>query len=145
MIIKNGNIWDYWTKGYYIVIPTNGCVKKDGSCVMGRGLALQAKQRIHNIEYLLGSAIKNEGNKCYLSKDSKIITFPVKHNWWEKADLSLIEQSVKELKKLADGCPYLLPIILPKVGCGNGKLNWLAVKIMLEKYLDNGFIIVDIK
>lgn len=143
-VIKR-NIWDYWKNGYMIVIPTNGTIKKDGSCVMGKGLALQAKQYIHNIEYILGEAIETEGNKVFVLKDAKIITFPVKHNWWEKADLNLIEQSAKELKKLATHCPDFLPIILPKVGCGNGQLKWKEVEPILNKYLTDGFTLVDLQ
>jgi len=38
-----------------------------------------------------------------------LITFPVKHNWWEAADLDLIDRSARELlriievKKIRDG------------------------------------------
>ena len=139
-----GNIWDYWQNNCFIIIPTNGFVKKDGSLVMGKGLALQAKNTIHNIEYLLGKSIKTEGNKIFILKEARTITFPVKYNWWEKADLNLIEKSAQELKKLADNCSRFLPIYLPKVGCGNGKLNWKDVEPILDKYLDERFIVVDL-
>jgi len=35
-------------------ITTNGFVKKNGCAVMGRGIAKQAKERFHGIEYSLG-------------------------------------------------------------------------------------------
>ena len=36
-------------------------------------------------------------------------------------------------------------IYLPKVGCGNGKLDWKNVELILDKYLDERFIVVDLK
>jgi len=38
-----GNIWNYYNKGNWIVITTNGTIKKNGEAVMGRGVALEAK------------------------------------------------------------------------------------------------------
>lgn len=38
-----GNIWTYGAD--IIVITTNGTVRKDGACVMGRGVAQQALKR----------------------------------------------------------------------------------------------------
>lgn len=37
-----GDIWEYHKQGYWIVITTNGFVKKNGCAVMGRGVAKQA-------------------------------------------------------------------------------------------------------
>ena len=51
MKVIKGNIWEYWKKGFNIVIPTNGYIKRDGSCVMGKGLAFQAKGYVYGIEY----------------------------------------------------------------------------------------------
>lgn len=147
MKTMKGNIWNCWENDCTIIIPTNGFVKKDGSCVMGKGLALQAKNYCHHIEYILGRYITCWGNQVYyLGND--LVSFPVKHNWWEKADLKLIEKSAKQLKKLSKlfyGYKIDFPIYLPKVGCGNGKLNWKDVEPILDKHLDDRFIIVDLK
>ncbi len=43
MIEEFGDIWEI--PGDARVITTNGVVRKDGACVMGRGVALQAKMR----------------------------------------------------------------------------------------------------
>ena len=74
----------------------------------------------------------------------KIVTFPVKYNWYEKADLDLIDRSARELKTLfPEGSSGLDPIYLVRPGCMNGKLDWEDVKPVLEKYLNNNFIIVE--
>lgn len=35
--INGSNIWDFYNKGFWIAITTNGTVKKNGEAVMGRG------------------------------------------------------------------------------------------------------------
>lgn len=138
-----GNIWYYWDKkNTFIVIPTNGYVKRNGQAVMGRGCALQAVQRVPHLPRYLGRLIEEYGNKVFQTAMG-IVSFPVKHNWWEKADLTLIEESCKRLVDLST-----LPgfkdstFVMPRVGCGNGKLDWEDVKPILEKYLGERFLIV---
>ena len=142
-----GNIWDYYNKGNWIVITTNGTVKKDGTCVMGRGVALQAKRKYDWLPDELGRRIKNYGNKVYFFTESRLITLPVKHNWWEKADINLIESSLLDLVRLIEWCkeysPIKVPIYMVRPGCSNGRLDWKDVKPVLEKYLDDRFIIVN--
>lgn len=137
-----GDIWDYHKQGNWIVITTNGTVKKNGECVMGRGIALQAKIKIPTLPVELGELIHHFGNKLFMFGEYKILTFPVKHNWWEKANLALISENARELAEFANLFSKTYPIYLPRPGCGNGKLDWKDVKPILEKYLDDRFIIV---
>jgi hypothetical protein len=143
-----GNIWDFHdvTKTW-IVIPTNGFVKNTGECVMGRGLALDAKLRFPDLPFELGARIKEYGNVVFTFWDYHIITFPVKHNWWEEADLALVEQSAKDLKEILryNLSQIQTPIYVPWVACGNGKRKKNDVRPILEKYLDeeDKFIVID--
>ena len=141
MIEIQGDIWDYHKQGNWIVITTNGTVKKNGACVMGRGVAKQAALKYPRMPFHLGDFIKKFGNHLTLQPYCGIFTFPVKHNWWEKADLSLIEASCREL---VDTCSVLKPpFYMVRPGCSNGGLDWKDVKPILEKYLDDRFIIVE--
>jgi len=70
-----------------------------------------------------------------------IYSFPVKHKWFYKADLKLIKRSCKELVKLVDRDEYK-KVVLPRVGCGNGKLEWIDVKPILKKYFDDRFYVI---
>jgi len=97
----SGDIWDWYGKST-IVISTNGFVKNNGECVMGRGVAFQAKNRFPPLPRLLGRHIGLHGNGVFLFLQYDLITFPVKHNWWEKADPILIERSAKQLVSLLD-------------------------------------------
>jgi len=140
------NIWYFYNKGAFVVIPTNGFVKNNGECVMGRGLALQAKTKFPEFAKELGTMICDcEGQFVFLFKHKRMFTFPVKHKFWEKANLKLIEKSCKELVQLATVNKIETLIYLPTVGCGNGKLSWEDVKLILEKHLDDKFVVCDLK
>lgn len=124
-----GDIWPYYGEMNHIVcLTTNGFVKKNGQAVMGRGNALQATQKIEGIATLLGSYIRKRGNVAGLMHTSfdqvdGVFIFPVKHNWWEQADLVLIAQSARTLKEYATGaCDHVFH--LPRPGVGNGRRNW---------------------
>lgn len=151
MEVIKGNIWDYVAAGY-IVIPTNGVVKKNGENVMGAGLAKQVNEMYPETAKLLGELIIEYGNNSYLLGVGVLrgfYSFPVKHHWRQKADLTLIEESTKQLAhhvdRLRRSAGVHAQIFLPKVGCGNGKLNWSDVEPILDKYLDDKFVVVDFK
>jgi len=142
--IIRDDIFKYWKKGYYIVIPTNGTIQRDGEAVMGAGLAKQIKEKIPYLAVELGKKIKEIGNYCFYFDKFKIITFPVKHQWWEKADLKLIKNSCLDMMILIND-KKIKKIAMPKVGCGKGRLFWKEVKPILEEYLDDRFTIVDLR
>ena len=138
-----GNAWDYPANVF--CITTNGTVKSsDGAGVMGRGIAAEAKKRFPGIDKKLGNMICKHGNHVYLATDfgsGDLCFFPVKHNWWEKADLNLIKRSAMELASIAEAFPETI-FVLPRPGCGNGGLCWDLVKPVIEKILpDNVHVI----
>ena len=136
-----GDLWEL-AKGQIVVITTNGFVKKNGECVMGRGVALDAKSKWPTLPYLLGQDILRWGNVVLMyevSDYAKLIALPVKHNWWEKADIELIAKSIQQLAKDTEQLDF--KVYIPRPGCGNGGLKWEDVKPILEKYLDDKFIV----
>ncbi len=143
----NGNLWD--SNADIIVITTNGAVRKDGAAIMGRGVALQAKNRYTGIEYILGKLIRENGNHVnfVIGGLPKIVSFPVKHHWRERADLKLINQSVLELVLLTNRLnlhlkpSFTYTVALPRPGCGNGRLRWEDVKSIIRPILDNRFTV----
>lgn len=126
-----------------IFITTNGFVKTSGEAVMGRGCAYEAREMFPGIALTLGKSLASKGNSvAYLGTwtlykfDYRIFSFPVKHNWWEPASLDLIEDSCNRVAKLRDKLCNL-KIIIPRPGCGNGKLDWdNEVKPLILSYLD---------
>ncbi len=139
------DIWKQHKQGRWVVITTNGDIKNDGTCVMGRGVAKQAADRFPDLPCELGKRIASAGNVVNVFEDLKIITLPVKHHWKDKADLRLIEKSLQQLVAWADIPPRKHgKFYMVRPGCSNGKRDWESeVKPLCEKYLDNRFVIVE--
>ena len=126
---------DLWEFDGIIAITTNGFVKRDGSCVMGRGCAKEAAVRFEWLPRKLGAAISKHGNHVFYFPEYRLITFPVKHVWWEPADPKLIERSARELLETINNLKITEPVYLPRPGCGNGQLRWENVKEILSPIL----------
>ena len=135
-----GNLWDFHKQGHWVAITTNGVVRADGACVMGRGVALQAKRRFPRLPFELGDKINKEGNRVHLFPEYRIISFPVKHRWFERADIQLIEQSARGLACILSGSDETVYLVRP--GCGNGGLLWEVVKPVIAPILNDRFVIV---
>lgn len=135
---------DLWTfhRRAPICITTNGSVTKHGLAVMGRGCAREAKERVPSLPALLGDKIRKHGNHVYWWPDLELITFPVKHQWYERADLDLIRKSARVLVFLADEFGWK-QVVLPRPGCGNGGRAWeTEVKPILADILDDRFLVI---
>ena len=144
----NGNIWNLQSGNLdsWIVIPTNGFVRQNSENVMGRGLALQAARKYPHLPLLLGRRLEKDGNRVYAFSTMHLFTFPVKHHFYEAADIKLIRISCQQIRLMVLTLPeevrHQVPVYLPRVGCGNGKLKWENVKPILAEYLDDRFTVV---
>ena len=135
-----GDLWSYdGRKGFIICVTTNGFRKNDGTGVMGAGTAKQAAERYPELPRLLGGSLQSRGNVVSRLTQT-IISFPVKHEWMEDGDLKLIRKSTKKLKAIAELNPKI-KFVLPRPGCGSGRLEWGQVKPIMEKLPDNVFVI----
>jgi len=144
MIEAHGDLWEYPADAY--VITTNGAVRKDGAAVMGRGVALQAKQKFPGIDRELGRLLSNYGFNCWIvNKDPIVISFPVKFHWNEKADPLLIMKSLYELWDIVTNMlarKENMVVAMPRPGCGNGQLKWEDIKPLVS-FLDDRFVVVN--
>lgn len=146
MVEVTGNLWDY--PADIRVITTNGTVKKNGECVMGRGCASEAKKHHPGIARALGRMLEQHGNHVFqlAQGGGTLFSFPVKHNWFEKADCRLILRSAKELVAvLSNRGMETWSVVLPRPGCGNGQLKWEDVKPVLAPILDDRFHVITFK
>ena len=131
MKTQYGNLWNI--ESDYKIITTNGFLKKNGAAVMGRGIALQAKQRFPGLELDIGESIRVYGNHArVISHALGIIIFPTKHNWWDSSSLRLIEQSAKSLRQLVLDFSESV-FVMPVPGIGNGHLSLEEVLPILFK------------
>ena len=118
-------------------------VKKNGDCVMGRGIASAFKTKYPFAPKILGDKIKENGNivqKIMWNDDIIFMAFPTKHNWFENSNIDLIAKSAEQLNKFAAENPDL-KILLPRPGCGNGGLDWKDVKPVLNSLLSNIYVV----
>lgn len=148
-----------------LVVTINGFTKANGEAVMGRGIAKQIADLMPEVPKSLGRMLQLFGNNVAViaTKPMPIISFPVKPDYvknnganvvshcktsvgeWTpgflaKADIQLIEQSLYQLVELANNKPEWKTILIPRVGCGAGELNYEDIKPLMEKYLDDRFI-----
>jgi len=113
------------------ICPTNGDTNKDGLAVMGAGIAKDLANDYPKVKQTLGQALLAYGNKpvpmLVDERNCMWWSFPVKHHWNEKANMQLITLSLIVFKRILyeredkRGPDF---VVFPRVGCGNGKLDW---------------------
>lgn len=154
MIEVTGDLWEHPAQVH--AITTNGTIKKDGSAVMGAGCAREARERFSGIDATLGGLLATHGNRCFRIvwerrtapqgtfklKPQIILTFPVKHQWNQKADRQLIADSCMQAHHMANRFGWE-SIVLPRPGCGNGGLDYEKdVKDIVRMLLDDRFRVI---
>jgi hypothetical protein len=136
-----GDLWD-WLGRAVIVITTGGQVSPKGNCAMPRGCARQARERFPQLPARLGGLIRSHGNRVF-DLGNGIVSFPVENSPFEVPDTRLIERSCQQLKELTDRNAWPL-VILPRPGCGGGGLSWQEVRPLLERHLDDRFLVITV-
>ena len=107
--------------------------------VMGKGLALSFKQRYPNMFEQYKAACEKHSltvGKLMLiyESDHWLLLFPTKESWRNPSKMEYIEKGLmKFVNTYAD--KSISSIAFPKLGCGNGELDWNIVKPLMEKYL----------
>lgn len=141
MIEQIGDLWEAHKDGNWVAVTTNGDLRKDGENVMGKGIALQAKQRFPDLPKRIGAGIAANGNHVQVFEDIKVISFPTKYSWRYHSSLLLIKQSAEELSQL----DLLGQVYMPRPGCGEGRLYWPDVRPIIKPILDDRFVILNLK
>lgn len=109
--------------------------------VMGKGLALSFKQRYPDMfEFYRTICEKKQFTigklMLWYAPDHWILLFPTKENWRHPSKIEYIEKGLDRfVKTYAE--KNITSIAFPKLGCGNGELNWDDVRPLMEKYLKN--------
>lgn len=107
--------------------------------VMGKGIAFTFKKAYPDMfkkyqKYCEQKAIDIGKLWLYKSPNKWVLNFPTKREWRKKSEYEYIELG---LKKFVDSYQTkgITSIAFPKLGCGNGGLDWTIVKTMMEDYL----------
>lgn len=144
------NVFEHLQDFDVLCVTTNGIVKRDGTAVMGRGIARAAAYRWDYLPNALGTILTQKGNHVALMgvalprpTETKLwlVSFPTKNHWRDKSDIELITRSTWELVALVDSQNFQR-VALPRPGCSNGGLAWEAVKPVIEPLLDDRFTII---
>lgn len=151
-----GNIWTWHQEGRWIVITTNIGWKKDGSNPMGAGIAKQAAERFEGLPEWYGKKCRKyrENTAVQVYRDGRLILFPTKAldidrpwmSWKQDSSLDLIRRSTKQLSAMIDILDDEIfgDIGVPLVGCQNGNLRRKDVIPILQKYLDDRFVLIEL-
>lgn len=130
-----------------LCVTTNLCVKRNGSAVMGAGVAKLFRDALPGIDFTLGRMIQNGhigttflGTFPYRENMISVAAFPTKNDWRQPSSKDLIRKSTKELLALTTIMDFH-KIYLPRPGCQNGGLSWYEVKPILNEILDHRFVI----
>lgn len=109
--------------------------------VMGKGLASAMKARhpeMFEIYRRVCAEKKLEIGKLLLwrGKDQWILNFPTKKHWRNPSKLSYIEEGLEKFIREYEQ-RGIWEISFPRLGCGNGGLDWEDVQPLMERYLSN--------
>ncbi len=107
--------------------------------VMGKGLAQAFKER----EPSMFAAYKRicddrklEPGKLWLwrGSDNWVLNFPTKIHWRSPSRIEWIEAGLQKFVAAYES-QAITEISFPKLGCGNGNLDWSDVQPVMERYL----------
>jgi hypothetical protein len=166
-----GDLWDSFGK-CWVVVPVNvGWTTADpadqtspcGPNPMGAGVAAQLAARVPSAPHFWGML-------CYRLREQAGVTcvpqgwiyFPTKSldaekpwlSWNAKADVALVERSLAQLAALrlpsrAERAAYgrgaafdSEEVAIPLVGCGAGRLRPEKIVALMDRYLDDRFVLV---
>lgn len=107
--------------------------------VMGKGLALEFKKRYPKMFEEYRNACEHKKLSVgklmlWYGQDHWVLLFPTKQHWRYPSELSYIENGlIRFVETYAKS--NISSIAFPKLGCGNGELDWNNVKPIMEKYL----------
>jgi O-acetyl-ADP-ribose deacetylase (regulator of RNase III) len=107
--------------------------------VMGKGLASEMKARYPDMFKAYVELCKRKQldiGKLWLWKapDRWILNFPTKKHWRHPSKLTYIEAGLKKFVAAYES-RGIYEISFPRLGCGNGGLDWTDVQPLMESYL----------
>lgn len=109
--------------------------------VMGKGLAKEFRSRDPSM-YLAYKAVCDQrllspGNLwIYRGSTYWTLNFPTKNHWRNPSKIEWIEDGLIKFVKTYEKMG-ITDISFPRLGCGNGGLNWDDVRPLMERYLSN--------
>lgn len=141
MILKSGDMWSAFGQYDLFLVTGNSYINRRGELVMGRGAALQAKNRFPELPKLAGKIISNTcGHLGFygviaVPELGNIGIFQTKFDFADSSRLSLIERSLGKLINMIEASGKT-SVHLNFPGIGYGNLRRADVLRLLVKLLD---------
>src|SRR6202035_2563890 len=116
--------------------------------VMGKGVALSFKRRFPQMfrDYVArckARSVRPGEPYLFASNGRQIVNFPTKDDWKRNSRLDYIESGLAHLRaKLGEW--HVRSMAMPALGCGNGGLDWRDVKPLIERYLGDQEITIEV-
>lgn len=109
--------------------------------VMGKGLAAAFKARYPDMAKAyrkLCAEKKIQIGQLWLWKvpEQWVLNFPTKKHWRNPSKLSYVEAGLKKFVAQYEE-RGIREIAFPRLGCGNGELDWTDVRPLMERYLNS--------
>lgn len=147
--IENGDLFQSGTDALINPVNCKG--------VMGKGIALEFKKRLPECVQPYKEACATgkliPGTLLFVrlivqpdlfgSKRPGVILFPTKNHWRDKSRIEWIEQGLDYLKNNYTRWE-VKTIAMPQIGCGLGGLGWESVKPLIEHFLSEEPIEVEV-
>ena len=116
--------------------------------VMGKGIALEFKKRYPDMfksyKSICDKKLLRPGTlQLYKKSDQWILNFPTKDHWRNKSKMQWLEDGLSKFRETYKE-KGISSIAFPKLGCSNGGLKWEEVKPLMEKYLTDLDIKIEI-
>lgn len=134
------DLWELWNEGRWAVIPTNTQRRRNGTAVMGGGLAADAAARFGDLEQRYGAALGAHQTRLAV-RDHRLLLAPTKDHWRDPSTLALVRASATAVASYAraNNCR----LVVPALGCGLGGLDWADVEgLLLDTFADIDTVII---
>jgi hypothetical protein len=149
LILERGDMWSVFDTTDIFMITTNPVRRKDGAVVMGRGIALEAKERFPRLPFAFGEVLDGPAvDEAHFSvgfidhfgeQGTPVWYFMVKNHWRNPASLSIIEDSVDAIRYIYHNFEGRR-VDLNFPGIGNGHLDRESVLRIIQQLPDNFYI-----
>ena len=116
--------------------------------VMGKGLAAEFKKRYPDMfrryrDLCLSGKFQMGQLWLWKGPNQWVLNFPTKKHWRKPSQISYVEMGLKKFVQSYEE-RGITEIAFPRLGCGNGGLDWDEVRPLMEQYLSRLPIRVDI-
>jgi O-acetyl-ADP-ribose deacetylase (regulator of RNase III) len=143
-----------FTKGDLLNSPATNLVNTVNTVgVMGKGIALQFKETFpYNYQVYREACKKGKlqigellavKDTNRLTGEKQIINFPTKTHWRMPSKYVYIERGLIALRAYIQE-HRIESLAMPAPGCGNGGLDWLIVKRMIEEHLSSLETVIEV-